>query len=193
MKKTKLLLTALLLATSSLFGTTYRITLDNSSGTFDTGGYLNWTLIAADFAPPLVLADVTKLQQPGAVRSSENITGDYLVLPDGFQLGNQSAYNALETIYDAIGTSLSFDVVLSGPGVGSPTLVGTTFAFIIEDSTSSVFDFISLDVLGDGTLLPGVNTDFLSITALPMNTIPEPSTYAAAGLLLASFFIARRR
>lgn len=169
---------------------TYQITV-NTSSLNGEGGNLDFQFNPGNSSAEAATAVITNFQALGGTLALSNVlTGDASgLLPGTLTLDNGTAYNdAFQGL--TYGTSISFDLTLSGSALNSPSgSVGSSFAFSLYDSsgftplltTDPNGSVVTVNVNPDGTTsaLPftqslGDNTPVASAT--PVSSVPAPSS-----------------
>jgi hypothetical protein len=194
----------------------YQVNVDTSSPPIPgTDGFLFFQFNPGDATSQLATATVTGFQGVGGtLTTSAQYDGDASgLLPGSLTLVNDTALNDVLQGF-TFGSSLSFDVALSGPGVGatagataSPFIpAGSSFALSLFDSLGDILlttdpnsSVVTLNLNADGTTSPMTfgqsptnNTPATSI--IPAVTpAPEPSSLTLlASALPAAFAIGLR-
>jgi len=167
---------------------TYQVTVDTSSLSGQTGN-LDFQLNPGDSSAEAVTAVITNFQSSGGILASSNaLTGDALgLLPGSLTLDNGTSFNDIFQGF-TFGTSLSYDVTLSGSALSSPGgTVGSSFAFSLYDGSGTTpllttdpnGSVATINVNADGTTSvqtfaqsQGDNTPIASAT--PVSSVPAP-------------------
>lgn len=176
----------------------YRVTAD-TSGIAGTQGFLEFQFNPASSQSLFATASVTGFQTDGTLTTVYPNAGDATgTLPSTLSLDNGTAFN---DVYQGFtyGTTVSFDVTLSGPAVGTTppgTQFGSTFAFFLEDANSNPLsnspsgDAADFAINPDGSVTatpnPPINPNGPTVGIQP---VPEPYTLLLASLGITGLLI----
>lgn len=201
--KTKLILLSTLLLitlTSASADVTYLVTVNTSSLPANTSGYLDFQFNPGPLPSQSATVTIGDFSSDGILAGSPTLTGDASgSLPGAATLVNGTAYNDYFEGF-IFGDTLSFDVVLSGPGVNTPdgSAAGSSFAFSMFGSdgvtpllTNDVTNGLAftVDLNSNGTTTP---TDLSPETTGTLT--PEPASMVLFGTgLLCMIFLTRKR
>jgi hypothetical protein len=167
---------------------TYQITADTSSLN-GTAGNLDFQFNPGDSSAEAATAVITNFQAVGGTLALSNVlTGDASgLLPGTLTLDNGTAYNdAFQGL--TFGTSISFDLTLSGPALNSPGgNVGSSFAFSLYASdgvtplltTDTNGSVVTVNVNPDGTasvltFAQSAGNNMPVASAAPVSSVPAP-------------------
>lgn len=198
------LIVAVMLAALSVAsaGTVYQVTVDTSSITPGTNGFLGFQFNAVDTDSLLGLVSIYNFSPNASLTEPGTSTGDVdgTLSPGPLRIWNSAAWNSYLVPFLFDGTQIAFLLVFSGDAVDHPggTENGSTFGFSLlaadysplatNDEFGNAF---LIDVNPDGTTTPtlyaGGPGGEPPVTTL--EAVPEPAT----GLLLAGALAALLR
>jgi hypothetical protein len=124
--------------------------------------------------------------------------------PTGSQIGSSSVQSPgltaglqytldLKLTYDGVGSLTLADNLYSGVGTGGANIFSQTTTASGSTLVTTTFDGLAIGLRNSGTSLnPEIDINQLNIVA-GIATVPEPTTFALAGLGAAALLIFRRR
>jgi hypothetical protein len=165
----------------------------DTSGLSGTAGYLDFQFNPAAGDSLSAAASVTGYSG-GSAFSVFFQNGDASgTLPGDLSFDNGTPLNEL-TFGLTYGTTITYDVTLSGAAVGGSAPDGSTFAFTLYDANgnsyadgpATVTITINPDGSTTGTAYPSIGGGYSGASVSPAGAVPEPSTLALGGLGLAT-------
>lgn len=184
---------ALTAACAHADGVTYDVSV-NTSSISGTSGALDFQFDPGPFGSQAATLAITGFSSDGTLGTAFS-TGDVAgTLPGELDFDNLMSFNDYFTDF-TYGSTISFDVTLSGPAITSPDGVsqsGSSFFFSMYDDngnpllTSDPFGTaVELDINLDGSTSATVSSDESS-AVMPTSNVPEPgaSLLLTCGLIL---------
>lgn len=177
---------------------TYMITVNTASQTGDTGS-LDFQFNPGALVTQSADLSILNFTSDGSL-SGPTPTGDVSgTLPGTVLFDNGSAFNDYFTAF-TYGTTLTFDVLLSGPALSSPDGVstsGSTFAFSMFSDAAGTLPVLTTDTTNGFAVTIDVNLDGStsltnSSTETTSSIVPEPATLLLVPFALAVLFGVRR-
>jgi len=184
---------------SSAGPVTYAVTV-NTSSISGTVGSFDFNFNPGPLVSQTASVQITTFTSNGTLQGGPTLTGDASgALPAPLTFDNGTAFNDYFQGF-TFGSTLSFNVTLSGPALSSPDGVstsGSTFAFSMFSDTAGTMPALTTDALNGFAFKVDVNldgtttvTDFSSQTAvhntssITATPILSPPALAALALLL---------
>ena len=187
-------------------GNLYPVSVDTSS-IAGTSGSLDFNFVPGPLVSQAALLQLLNFASDGTLNGSPFLTGDVSggPLPAIVYFDNGTQLNDYFQAF-TFGTTLSFDVILTGPAVELPdgtSTSGSTFAFSMFSDAGGTLPVLTTDMVNGIAATISINLDgtttaavLSSQTDVGPEIAPEPGTFAVTGIMIGlagAFFRLRRR
>jgi hypothetical protein len=179
---------------------TYLFVVD-TPGIAGQAGNLDFQFNPGDPTSQQAFASISGFTSNGILGNTDVLSGDVTpnnaLLPANFTLGNSTQFNDLFQTF-TFGTSLQFQVTLSGPALSTPNgtaTAGSTFFFSLYNAAGDT-PLLSADPSGavgtiDANLNGSTTPAILSASVRTITAVPEPASFLLLGFGAAILLLKR--